>query len=149
MVETTAQIERHIAATRGDLGDNLDALERKIQSATDWREHFQRSPAIFLAVTFVGGALLAVATGPRHGPRETRGGRHVGSALRPRRRDLDELVTMLDDVKGVLIGMTAIRLRELVGQVVPGFREEFERRQAIAAPGAAPPMGDTGRGQTQ
>ena len=44
MVETTAEIATHIETTRGHLGANLDALEQKIKSATDWREYFRAAP---------------------------------------------------------------------------------------------------------
>ena len=128
MVETTAQIETHIEATREHLGANLDALERKIQSATDWREYFQSTPMTLLGAAFASGVILAVATGPR---RDRHGSRLLRSARSPLPRGphAEEVVTMLDNIKGALIGIVATKMKDAVGQVVPGFQEEFERRQ--------------------
>ena len=133
MVETTAQIETHIEATRADLGANLDALERKIHSATDWREYFQGAPMTLLGAAFAGGVVLAIAAGSRH-PRRSSGILPVARAApRPRGPHAEEVVTMLDNIKGALIGMAATKMKDVVGQVVPGFEKEFERRQHAGA----------------
>ena len=128
MVETTAQIETHIEATREHLGANLDALERKIKSATDWREYFQSTPMTLLGAAFAGGVILAITTGTGH---DRRGSRLLRSARSPGPRGphAQEVVAMLDNIKGALIGMAATKMKDVVGQVVPGFDDEFARRQ--------------------
>jgi hypothetical protein len=134
MVETTTQIETHIETTRERLGANLDVLERKIKSATDWREYVQSSPMTLLGAAFAGGVVLAMTTSARHDRRGERVVRSTGSALRPRGPHVEEVVAMLDNIKGALIGMAAMKMKDLVGQVVPGFQQEFDRRQrAVAA----------------
>jgi hypothetical protein len=40
---------------------------------------------------------------------------------------------MIDNVKGALIGMAATRVKDLVADVLPGFRDEFDRRQRAGA----------------
>jgi hypothetical protein len=139
MVETTAQIETHIEDTRQHLGANLDALERKIKSAADWRAYFQSSPLTLLGVAFAGGVVLAMAVGAGHHRRGARAVRSVESPRRPRGPHAAEVVTMLDNIKGALVGLAAVRVKDLVGQVVPGFKEEFDRRQGAgsAAPTSA------------
>lgn len=131
MVETTAEIATHIETTREHLGANLDALEQKIKSATDWREYFQSSPLAMVGAAFAGGVVLAMTTG-------TRARRVTGSvpaienrALPPRSLGphTQEVVTMIDNVKGTLIGMAATRMKDVVSDMLPGFRDEFERRQ--------------------
>jgi hypothetical protein len=133
MVETTAQIETHIEATREDLGANLDALERKIKSAADWREYFQGSPMTLLGAAFAGGVVLAMATTNRADRRGERGVARADWPSRPRGPHAEEVVTMLDNIKGTLIGLAAVKVGNLVGEVVPGFQEEFDRRQGAAA----------------
>jgi hypothetical protein len=136
MVETTAQIETHIAATRAHLGANLDALEGKIKSAADWREHFQSRPMTLLGAAFAGGIALAMAITSRHGRRRPRAVRRAELARRPRGPHTEEVVTMLDDIQGALVGMAATKMKDVVGQVVPGFQEAFDRRQRTATPAA-------------
>jgi len=130
MVETTAQIETHIAATREALGANLDALEQKIKSATNWRDYFQRSPMTIVGAAFAGGIVLAIATvgRPRRGARAARGVAVPSSPSRPLGHHTQEVMTMLDNIKGALVGMAATRLKDMVAEVVPGFRDEFDRR---------------------
>jgi uncharacterized protein DUF3618 len=62
MGETASQIENHIEETREDLGSNLHELEERVKLATDWRRQFRNNPAIFLALAFGGGLLLARMT---------------------------------------------------------------------------------------
>jgi hypothetical protein len=62
MGETASQIENHIEETREDLGSNLHELEERVKLATDWRRQFRNHAAIFLALAFGGGLLLAKIT---------------------------------------------------------------------------------------
>jgi len=55
MGEATSQIEAHIENTRADLGSNLQELEQKVKSVTDWKQHFQKSPMTLLGAAFGGG----------------------------------------------------------------------------------------------
>ena len=138
MVETTAEIAGHIETTREDLGANLDALEQKIKSATDWREYFQSRPMTMVGAAFAGGVVLAMVTGNRgHRGAGTLPAISNGAASKPLGPHSQEVVTMIDNVKGALIGMAATRVKDMVGEILPGFRDEFERRQrAGAATGA-------------
>ena len=136
MVERTAQIETHIETTRETLGANLEVLEQKLKSVTDWREYLQRSPMTIVGAAFAGGVVLAMATGNGR-PRRGRGSARAGLAPATSRRAMGphtrEVVTLLDNIQGALIGMAATKMKELVTQVLPGFRDEFDRRQRSAA----------------
>jgi hypothetical protein len=57
------QIETHIDATLGRLGENLEELEDKVKSATDWRTQFEKRPALMVALAFAGGIVLAAVAG--------------------------------------------------------------------------------------
>lgn len=59
MGETASQIESHIEETRENLGENLQELEQRVRSATDWRRHFRKRPMVFLGLAFGGGLMLA------------------------------------------------------------------------------------------
>ena len=128
MVETTAQIEKHIKRTREDLGANLDTLETKIKSVTDWREYFQSSPMTIVGAAFAAGMVLAMTTGKGR----ARGGRSMADMGSPRRAmgpHTREFVATFDNVTGALIGMASTKMTDLVATALPGFRDEFDRRQ--------------------
>src|SRR3954454_10157514 len=69
MGEESNQIERRIATERGQLGQNLNELQSRVEEATDWRAHFQKRPMVMMGAAVAGGVLLASVTGRRSHPR--------------------------------------------------------------------------------
>jgi hypothetical protein len=134
MGKTTHQIEAHIDDTREDLGSNLHELEQKVKSVTDWKQHFQTKPMTMLGVAFGGGILLATMLGGR---RRKRGGGESGfsshaTGSEPHAatdRQKHQALETWDNIKGALIGVAATRFKEFVGEVVPGFHEQFQRTE--------------------
>jgi phage shock protein A len=59
MGETADQIVTEIDQTREDLKTNLEELETRVKSVTDWRAQFERHPGALLAAAMVGGVLLS------------------------------------------------------------------------------------------
>jgi hypothetical protein len=59
MGETTDQIENYIEDKREDLSSNLQELETKVKTMTDWKHYFETSPMTMMGVAFGGGILLA------------------------------------------------------------------------------------------
>jgi len=50
MTQTAGEIQAHIRETLEDLDANLNELGQKVKSATDWRQHFQKSPGDVLGL---------------------------------------------------------------------------------------------------
>jgi hypothetical protein len=128
MGQTTDQIEHHIEQTRETLGSNLQELERKVKSATDWRQQFQERPMIMIGAAFGAGVLLATVV---------RGRRHNGEPHFASRQDFAGTQTrkpqgpdLWDNLKSALLGVAATRVKDYVSGMVPGFREEFDRTQS-------------------
>ena len=140
MGEATSQIEAHIENTRADLGSNLLELEQKVKSVTDWKQHFQTAPMTMLGAAFGGGILLATMLGGRRKRRGQRGFYNPaprfeshGGTDHQKHRALETW----DNIKGALIGVAATRFKDFIGEVVPGFQEQFQR--AEEKPKAIPP----------
>ena len=142
MGKSTNQIEAHIENTRADLGSNLHELERKVKSVTDWREHFRTNPMTAVGVAFGGGILLATMLGGRKrgqsgrrafSSHETGNEPHAGVDHQKHRA-----LETWDNIKGALIGVAATRFKEFVGEVVPGFQEQFQRTEQKAKSSAPP-----------
>ena len=132
MDETANEIEAHIDRTRERLGSNLRELEDKVEAATDWREHFRERPHLFLGIAFVGGVLVAtvLVTKPRARDRadgEVR--RAAGGVASVPAQALD----LWNNVQGALIGVASARLKEYIGELVPGFDEHYRRTERRAA----------------
>jgi hypothetical protein len=139
MGQATNQIEAQIENRRADLGSNLRELERKVKSVTDWKHHFQENPMTLLGVAFGGGILLAATLGGRKRRRGTRsysavpdGHEHAGTE--PKHRAMEAW----DNIKGALVGVAATRFKDFVGEIVPGFHEEFRQAERKATPHNGP-----------
>ncbi|MBV8843677.1 MAG: hypothetical protein JO307_12785 [Bryobacterales bacterium] len=144
MGKTANQIETHIERTRDKLGSNIHELEQKVKSATDWRHHFRNSPMTMLGAAFGGGVLLAAMLGS--GRRRRSFSPYAEPASRTPHAGTDRqkhrALETWDNIKGALIGVAAARFKDFVGEVVPGFNEQFQHTQAQknkslpAAPGS-------------
>jgi hypothetical protein len=140
MGESTSKIELDIAAERNELGRNLQLLERKARSLTDWRTHYRNHPFAMMAVALGGGVLLGTLTSGMGGgapatadlddeslfePPEDRGysspSAFAASAARARRQFGDTW----DHIADALLAVAAARAIQFVADKVPGFREEF------------------------
>jgi hypothetical protein len=130
MGQTIQQVVAHIDTTRERLGSNVEELERKIDATTDWRQHFQVRPFTFLSVAFAGGVMLAASLRGRSARRQyfSSSQPHVGTAAQKY-----HALRTWDNIKGALIGVAAARVKDYVGELIPGFREQFERTEHPAA----------------
>jgi hypothetical protein len=139
MGQTTRQIEAHIEGTRENLGSNLNELERKVKSVTDWKQHFQTKPMTMLGMAFGGGILLAAMLGGRKNRRGERGFSSTGSEPHAGTdQQKHKALETWDNIKGALIGVAATRFKDFVGEVVPGFHEQFQRTEEKAKAPLAP-----------
>jgi hypothetical protein len=137
MGQTTNQIEAHIENKREELGANLKEFEKKVKSVTDWKHHFETNAMTMLGVAFGGGVLMAsmLSGGKRRGGRRSSYNYtppntpepHAGSDLQK-----NKALETWDNIKGALIGVAATRFKDFVGEVVPGFQEQFQKTEAKA-----------------
>ena len=135
MGQTTNQIEAHIEYTRGELGANLKELEQKVHTATDWKHHFENNPMAMLGAAFGGGILLAKMLGGGRRSANARRSYAAPSAPEPHAGTDHQKYKALetwDNIKGALIGVAATRFKDFVGEVVPGFQEQFQRTEQKA-----------------
>jgi len=130
MGETTHQIAAHIESTRADLGANLHELEGKVKSVTDWKQHFQNNPMTLIGVAFGGGILLArMARGKSRHRMDVSAMSGASSTVQPIASDprRQQVFETWDRIKGALIGVAATRFKSFIGEMVPGFEEQFEK----------------------
>ena len=119
MDETTRKIEHQIDRSRDELGANLHELEHKVKQIGDWRHQFGKHPLTLLGAAFGGGVLLATLLGSS--------GRATSAASpsSPRKQRAQDTWNHIQDA---LMGVAAARVTDFVGELVPGFREEFRRK---------------------
>ena len=151
MGEITNKIEQEIREKRDNLGRNLDELEDKARELTDWRTHYRNHSAAFLGAAFGAGMVLGLAAVGRrqasraytdhdihdidvshdpYGDRSRRQavggstGRGTGTAARALRQVGDTWEQIAD----ALVRTASSKAIELVGEFVPGFRDNVRRR---------------------
>lgn len=139
MGETTDQIESHIQHQREDLQSNLQELEDKVKSVTDWRGHFRNHPGVMVAAAFGGGVLLSAMISRRSGSGRVKidsstsevstssGSSSIGRAAS---KGTSEILETWDTIKSALIGTAATKFKGLLGDVVPGFKENLDKTES-------------------
>jgi Protein of unknown function (DUF3618) len=134
MDETVDQIEAHIDQTRQRLGSNLHELERRVDAATDWREQFRARPYVCLGLAFAGGAAIATLLRP-HSPGSSGPRRETAVGLRPRNDSdaLEQAIEVWNHIKGALIGVATTRVKDYIGELIPGFQEQLQRTEQRTA----------------
>jgi len=128
--ESTNQIEREIMAERRQLGRNLSELEVKAQQLGDWRTYYRRHPTLLVGLALGGGLALSALVGRRAASRDdvlpTASDRVSAPVGRARRHAQDTW----EMVSEVLLGLAAGKVMQFVGDVVPGFADELNRRHS-------------------
>ena len=125
------QIENQIENKREDLKSNLQELETRVKTATDWRHYFAEHTGAMIAAAFCGGVLLAAMLGGR-GNRAAPGQAVSSSAsARPWTRGTKhEVLENLDSIKSALVGAATTRFKGMLGEIVPGFTEHLAKAEA-------------------
>jgi hypothetical protein len=128
MGETPDQIERHIYEKRNELGENINELQQKVKTAVDWRAQFDQRPLAMVGLAFGGGLLLSMLIGGRRNSRDSssRWSRH-------RRWKAEEGQekgpSAWDNIRDAVFAIAGSKLSRLIEDVVPGFTEQFKKRQ--------------------
>jgi hypothetical protein len=143
MGETTSQIENHIENKREDLHSNLQELEKKVKSATDWRQYFQKYTGTMVAAAFGGGILLSAMTGKksRAYAASPSASPPSSSNVRAEGKGTHEILETWDTIKTALVGVAATKFKGMLGDAVPGFSEHLAKTEGKK--GAPPTNGRT------
>lgn len=136
MGETPHEIEQHIHVARVELGNNLNELETRIRDATNWRTYVDRKPLTMVAVAFGSGILLAGLVGSRRNRYRERGSSYENqfSSQHPRpERRRSEARDKLGRIAAGLAGVAADRALQFLSDLVPGFRQRYDRMDRRAS----------------
>lgn len=144
MGEKPDQIERHLYEERNELAENINKLQQKVKSAVDWRVQVEERPWTMVGIAFGGGLLLSMLLG---------GGRNSHRASRDssRRRSRSEFqrseyagggstqewegksAGMWDNIRDAALAVAGTRLSSFIEHVLPGFREQYRKKQQQAS----------------
>ena len=131
MGQTTDQIETDIKHTREDLRSNLQELEQKVKSVTDWKQQFQNHPGTMAAAAFGAGALVATLGRRRKGGKErATSSSHRTDSPATIRAGKHEVLETWDNVKSALVGVAATQVTGFLGRLVPGFQEQLKKAES-------------------
>ena len=131
MGQRTDQIENQIETKREDLKSNLEELQTRVKTATDWRHYFAKHTGTMIAAAFGGGVLLATMVGGRSNRASLSQAGGSSEPARPWVRGTKhEVLENVDSIKSALVGAAATRFKDILGEVVPGFREHLAKAEA-------------------
>src|SRR4030095_11585461 len=131
MGQRTDQIENQIENKREDLKSNLQELETRVKTATDWRHYFAEHTGTMIAAAFGGGVLLATMVSGRSNRASLN---QAGSFSEPARRwtrgTKQEVLENVDSIKSALVGAAATKFKGMLGEIMPGFTEHLAKAEA-------------------
>ena len=132
MGQTTDEIENHIETKREDLKSNLQELETRVKSATDWRQYFQKHTGTMVAAAFGGGILLStmVGKGKSVGAMSANASPAPSSSIGSRKGgNKHDVLETWNTVRSALVGVAASKFKGMLGEVVPGFSEHLAQAE--------------------
>jgi len=131
MGQRTDQIENQIENKREDLKSNLEELQTRVKTATDWRHYFTEHTATMIAAAFGGGVLLAAMVGGRSNRASLSQAGGSSEPARPWKTGTKhEVLENVDSIKSALVGAAATKFKGILGEVVPGFKEHLAKVEA-------------------
>jgi hypothetical protein len=135
MGETTDQIETHLESRQDALRSNLEELEQKVKSVTDWRHQFRSNPGLMLGLAFGGGMLLAgILRRPRRRAEyRLSAGAAVGREPRKLEAGRVQLRQVWDEIQGALIAAATSKIADALAGTVPWRRDRFGARRPDAS----------------
>jgi hypothetical protein len=132
MGERTDQIERHIAETRSELGDDLGELQDKVKSAFDWRIQFQERPGTLLAVAFGSGVVLSALL-PSASSKSGSNAKRDSTSQESARSRPSDLAKTINAFTGALLGVAVKQASGFLDSMLPGFHNEFTKASDIGS----------------
>ena len=130
---TANDIVVHIDRTRERLGSNLRELEDRVDAATDWREHFRERPQLLLGAAFASGLVLATVLRTKPSTRGNADVRVRSAVDGGTGAVREQALELWHNVQGALIGVASARVKEYLGELVPGFDEHYRRAEQRAS----------------
>ena len=133
MANDVDTIEREISDVHQALGWQLSAAEEKARTAIDWRTHYRRNPVPLLAIAAAAGFLASAVIGGDEGPGAPGdyGDSERLSRQSPLRSSFNSapVNSAFDHLMGAFVAAAAIKVSEYVEEWLPGFHQEYTRRQ--------------------
>ncbi|RPJ51774.1 MAG: hypothetical protein EHM23_33705 [Acidobacteria bacterium] len=158
MGQRSDEIKKHIDTQRSELSENLERLEERVKSTTDWRAQVEKRPMTALGIAFGGGLLLGAVI-PGVARRSSASSKHLtssttqayagqgytgssegstGSYLEQTRRTPKKTATsrelrktwdMLDTIRAAMVSFGATKVKDYLGQAIPGFQDHYTRTE--------------------
>ena len=125
MAQRSDEIKQHIDHERQRLGSNIREIENRVKRTTDWHTAFDKNPWMLMGAAAAAGLVLAGVIG------SSRSSEHEassGNAIVPSKH-MQQISDTIDGVVGALIGLGTSKVKEFVGDAVPGFTEQYEKLQ--------------------
>ena len=128
MSKTSAHLVADLRLKRKALHANIEALQGKVHSVTDWRQQFERHPLLMSAAAMGAGALLATLTARTERHRDSPDGAVAsdGSARPPQSHEPQPAGfarQIWEPLREVLIDIAVLRLTAMLEGTPPGSKD--------------------------
>ncbi|MEZ4521158.1 MAG: DUF3618 domain-containing protein [Thermomicrobiales bacterium] len=141
MDQTTSpeEIRDDIQQRRHQMTNDVNELEERAKSLTDWRQQVQDRPLVAAGVALTAGLAIGLMTGgssdstrrgssygyyQAHDGRQHNGQSFSGEATQAGKH---QAATKVDEIRGALMGLAATKAQEFLREAVPGYQQEEEQ----------------------
>lgn len=125
MTTITGRLRRQIAAEQHAIGEHLHELETRVRDVGDWRVQVDRRPLVVLGLAFGGGVALSALVGKRRRRRRQNAAAPLADGAERAPAEPSASSEAWRRFKGALLATVAVQAAEVIGEVLPGFRDEF------------------------
>jgi len=125
VAQRSDEIKEHIDQERQRLGSNIREIESRVKRSTDWHTAFDKNPWMLIGAAAAGGVILAGLLGSSSSSEEEFASPH---AVVPSKH-MRQISDTIDGIVGALIGLGTSKVKEFVGDTVPGFAQQYEKLQ--------------------
>ena len=124
MAQGPDQIKQQIDRERQRLGSNIREIQSRVKRSTDWHTAFDKNPWMLIGAAAAAGLVLASVVGSRPSEQEITSGHATVPS-----KHMQQISETIDGIVGALIGLGTTKIKEFVGDSVPGFAEQYENLQ--------------------
>jgi hypothetical protein len=162
VAERSDEIKDRIDAQRGELGENLHELERRVKSSTDWRAHMEKRPWVMLGAAFGTGMLMAgimarsrsssYSYGSSYSDTSSPGyysSRTGESRFKNFREQRHQAAAALDRMTGALVAVGVQKLQDVLKEAIPGFRDKYDHSDTSSNEQSRETQGESNRSDQQ
>ena len=146
MGQESRQLKEHIDETRNELGRNLDNLQAKVKHTFDLEAQINERPLTMIGLSFGAGILVSAVTARAKPHAPYTSAVHRAEGQKSHDPNIRRAQKTWDKIKTALVGVAATKTQSFLEEMLPGFRNEYEKVESERNESGSPELARTAAG---